>query len=262
MPVITLTTDTGYKDFYVAVIKGGIISRIPDCNIIDITHQIEPFDIQRAAFILKNSYKAFPKGTVHLVGVNAIPEWQQPLVALKADGHFFTGADNGIFSLMELMPELIVELDHKQGNYRSFPAADILKDAACSLALGEDLAGLGNRKDGLFERTMFRPVSEPTVLRGTVIHVDSYGNVITNITRELFDSVGQGRKFQISLRRSDYNIDEISRHYNDVPEGEKLALFGFSGQLEIAMNKGNAAGLLNMRLNDAIRIEFTDDQNS
>ncbi len=262
MPVITLTTDSGYKDFYVAVIKGGIVSRIPGCQIIDISHHIDSFDIQKAAFILKNSYKAFPQGTVHLLGVNAIPGWQQPLVAIKANGHYFTGPDNGIFSLMELMPEIVIELDHKAGIFKSFPAADVLVNASCELAKGTDIATLGKHKDGLYERTMFRPVSEHSFLRGTVIHIDSYGNVITNITRELFDQIGQGRKFQINLRRSDYNIDEISSHYNDVPEGEKLALFGFSGYLEIALNKGNAAGLLNMRLNDALRIEFDDHKDS
>lgn len=261
-PVITLTTDSGYRDFYVAVIKGGIISRLPDCQIIDISHQIESFDIQQAAFILKNSYHVFPQGTVHLLGVNAIPEWQQPLVAIKANGHYFTGPDNGIFSLMELRPEIIIELDHKSSKHKSFPAADLLVDASCKLATGTDIASLGTHKDALYERTMFRPVSEPSVLRGTVIHIDRYGNVITNITREMFEHVGRGRSFQISLRRSDYNIDTISGHYNDVPEGEKLALFGFSGHLEIAMNKGNAAGLLNMRLNDALRIEFDDNTNS
>lgn len=256
MPIITLTTDSGYKDFYVAVIKGSILSRIPTCTIVDVTHHIEAFDIQQTAFILKNAFRSFPEGTVHLVGVNAIPAWQQPLIAVKADGHYFTGADNGIFSLMGLRTEAIVVLDSKTSATPSFPSQDILVNASVALAKGQDIWELGERKESLYERTMFNPVSEPSVLRGSVTHIDSYGNVITNITRELFDRVGQGRKFSISLRRSDYSIDEISAHYNDVPEGEKLALFGFSGQLEIAMNKGNAAGLFNMKLNDAIRIEF------
>lgn len=252
MGIITLTTDSGYKDFYVAVIKGTVLQQLPSIQIIDINHQITPFDIQQSAFVLGNAYHAFPKGTVHFLGVSASPGWQQPLIAMEADGHFFVGGDNGIFSLMNIRPTKIVTLT-KGADQRS---GTVLANAACHLALGKPIEELGPVKESLYERSMFRPVSEPDVLRGTVIYIDNFGNVISNISKEVFEQTRAGRKFQINLKKSDYILDSISRSYNDVPEGEKLALFGNSGNLEISINKGNASGLLNLRLNDPLRIEF------
>lgn len=260
MGVITLTTDLGLKDYYVSSIKGSILTEYKEVTIIDISHEIPPFDIQQAAFILKNAYLNFPKGTVHIIGVNAEASITHPHIAIEMGGQYFIGADNGIFSLLfDRTPDKIVELNIRQDtDILTFPTKDVFVKAACHIARGGTLEVIGTPRKNVYERTMFRPVSEDSVIRGTVIYIDSYKNVISNITQQLFKEVGKNRSFTIFFRKSDYNIDEISKSYNEVPEGEKLALFSSTGYLEIAINKGEASSLLGLRQNDTIRIEFYD----
>jgi len=260
MPIITLTTDLGHKDHYVSSVKGAILTQYPEVHIVDITHEIEPYNIQKAALVLKNAFKNFPEGTVHIIGVNDEASMDTSHMAVKAEGHYFVGADNGIFSLMfEQIPEKIVELNIRQDtDLLTFPTRDVFTKAACHIARGGTLEIIGTVKTKIEERAFFRPVSEPSVIRGTVIYIDRYSNIITNISKQLFKEVGKGRPFSIYLKRSDYVIDELSLSYCDVPEGEKLALFGTTGNLEIAINKGNASGLLGLHQNDTIRIEFHD----
>src|ERR1051326_4797986 len=115
MAIITLTTDLGLKDHYVSAVKGAILSQLPDVNIVDISHLVPTFDIVQAAYILKNAYPNFPPGTVHIIGVNAEASVKTPHIALSVSGHFFIGADNGIFSfLFDRVPDKIVELNIKQ----------------------------------------------------------------------------------------------------------------------------------------------------
>ncbi|MFH1319238.1 MAG: SAM-dependent chlorinase/fluorinase [Bacteroidota bacterium] len=260
MGIITLTTDLGLKDYYLSTIKGAILSQCPDATIVDISHDIDKHDIFQASFVLKNSYTSFPKGSIHIIGINPEAGAEACHLAVNIDGHYFIGADNGIFSLMfDKKPDKIVELNITQDtDYLTFPTKDIFVKAACHIARGGTLEVIGKEKDRFFERTYLKTVVDGSVIRGTVIYVDSYKNIITNITEFLFSKVGKGRNFIILLKHSDYNIDTISRSYNDVPDGEKLALFSSTGFLEIAINKGSASGLLGLKTSDTVRVEFFD----
>ncbi len=257
MGIITLTTDLGHKDFYQAALKGSIISQFPAVRLVDISHDIPPFDIQYAAFVLKNACPYFPKKTVHLIGIDSVFNQDTRYVALLHRGHYFVGADNGIFSLiLDGPPEEAVELNIIQDlKYLHFPLTDIFAKAACILAKGGKLADIGDPVDTVVDRTLVQPVVEKDSLRGSVVFVDSFGNVISNISKELFNNVQRGRNFSLYFRRNE-TIDHMSWHYNDVPEGEKLCLFGISDHLEIAINKGNASGLLGLNKGDIIRLEF------
>jgi S-adenosylmethionine hydrolase len=257
MGVITLTTDLGNQDFYQAALKGSLISKFPEVRLVDISHHIPPFDIQHAAFVLKNAFPYFPKGTVHLIGIDSVFNENNRYLALKYQDHYFVGADNGIFSiLMEDSPAEIVELNILQDlKYLHFPLTDILCKAAAHLAKGLPLAEIGDPYPRLIQRTVIQPVVDQNSLRGSVVYVDSFGNVISNIHKELFNKVQQGRDFTLYFRRNE-TIHHMSWHYNEVPEGEKLCLFGISNYLEIAINKGNASGLLGLKQGDIIRIEF------
>jgi S-adenosyl-L-methionine hydrolase (adenosine-forming) len=268
MPIITLTTDLGLKDFYVSAVKGAIYSQFPEANVVDITHLVPPFDILQASFIVKNAYKNFPKGTVHIIGVNAEPTDKNVHVALYADGHYFIGSDNGIFSLLfDKKPDQIVELNlMSDSDHFIFPTKNLFVKAACHIARGGTLEVIGTAKENVFERSLFRNVPEESVIKGIVIYIDNYENVFTNISKESFKETGKGRPFTIFLKRylntdGDYVIQQISNTYQDVPDGEKLALFSTTGEMEIAINKGNAASLLGLRLGDTIRIEFHDREN-
>lgn len=257
MGIITLTTDLGDTDFYQGALKGSLISLYPDVRLVDITHKIPSFDIQHAAFILSNAYRYFPKKTVHLIGIDSVFNENYRNLALEYDGHFFVGADSGIFSLMfKKKPTAMVELNILQDlKYLHFPLTDIFSKAATHLAKGGNLAEIGDPTHMILDRKLIQPIVEKDVIRGMVIYEDAFGNVITNISKELFNKVQNGRDFTVHFRRNE-TIHQLSWHYNEVPEGEKLCLFGISNYLEIAINKGQANRLLGLKQGDIIRIEF------
>ncbi|MBC7916010.1 MAG: SAM-dependent chlorinase/fluorinase [Pyrinomonadaceae bacterium] len=257
MAIITLTTDLGYKDFYQAALKGSILSLEPNANIIDITHNIAAFNIPQAAFVLKNAFPYFPKGTVHLIGINSVFDENSRYLAVKYNDHYFVGADNGVFSLMfDEPPQAMVELNIMQDlKFLHFPLTDIFAKAASHLANGKNIEGIGISIEELEEKVSLQPVIEKNVIKGSVIYIDSFQNVITNISKDLFSKIQQNRDFILYFRKNE-SISHLSWHYNEVPEGEKLCLFGISNYLEIAINKGNASGLLGLHLGDIVRVEF------
>lgn len=257
MGIITLTTDLGNVDFYQAALKGSLISQFPEVRLVDISHDVPPFDIQNAAFLLRNAYPYFPEGTVHLIGIDSVFNDDARYLALRYQGHYFIGTDNGIFSLMfDEDPDEIVELNLMQDlKYLHFPLTDIFSKAASHLAKGGTLKDIGDPTNRIVERSLIQPVVEKDGLRGSVVYVDSFGNVISNISKELFNLEQKGRDFTVYFRRNE-TINHLSWHYNEVPEGEKLCLFGISDYLEIAINKGNAGKLLGLKTGDIIRVEF------
>ncbi|MBM77405.1 MAG: hypothetical protein CL846_02885 [Crocinitomicaceae bacterium] len=263
---ITLTTDMGLKDYYVATLKGAIYSELPNANIIDITHNITPFDITNAAFVIKNSYKHFPKNTIHVIGIDAEPSEATRHIIVKTHDQYFIGADNGIFSLIfDKQPDGVWEINLKtDGEDFSFPTKNIFIKSACHLARGGLPAVIGNPINKIKSKQLFRPIIEPNSIKGMVSYIDEYGNIITNITKQLFKEIGKSRPFNINLTRSGYSIQKIHSRYGEVPEGERIALFGSSGFLEISINKGvqgsggGASQLFGIGLNDTITIDFKD----
>jgi S-adenosyl-L-methionine hydrolase (adenosine-forming) len=257
MAIITLTTDLGDKDIYQAALKGSILKLLPTVNIVDITHSVAAFNVQQAAFILKNSFYYFPEETVHLIGIDTVYNSDTKYLAVRYKNHYFVGSDNGIFSLMfDSEPEEIVEINIMQDlKFLHFPLADIFVKAACHLAGGGKLDEIGLPIENMEKKMNLQPVVEKNMIKGVVIYIDSFQNVITNITKEFFNKIQQGRQFTLSFKRNE-TINHLSWHYNEVPEGEKLCLFGISDHLEIAINKGNASGLLGLNLGDSVIIDF------
>ncbi len=256
MAIITLISDFGLKDHYVGSVKGVILNQLPNATIIDISHQIEKYNIQGAAFILKETYANFPKKTVHIIGILTENKNTGGYVVVEQDDHFFISADNGIFSLLfDETPKKIIEIPVDSTLNLSFPVRDIFATIACKLAVGAKIESIGKPKDGLLQLLPFRATSMGNIIRGSVVYVDSYENVVTNIDRALFDLVGKGQPFIIELVGGN-QIERISRDYNEVPEGEILALFNSSNHLEIALRKGNISGLLKIELNHPITIRF------
>lgn len=256
MTLVTITSDWGTKDPYLGAVKGALLSKIPDIRIIDISHSIPAFDIEQAAFVIRHVYKQFPEGTIHIVAINTEESDKFAHTLVHYDKQYFIGTDNGIFSLIfEKKPEKIIELSVMQDSgYFTFSTRDRFVNAAVMLAEGKKPEDLGSPKTELVEKIPFKPVISGDVITGHVIYVDNYENMLTNISEKLFKETGKGRKFTITVRTNE--IDRISTSYNDVPPGEILALFSSSGFLEIAMNQGNASGLLGINLKDLVRIEF------
>jgi S-adenosyl-L-methionine hydrolase (adenosine-forming) len=258
MTIITLTTDWGCANHYVGAVKGTLLKLIPGATIIDISHQVPVFDIMQASFVLKNAYPHFPDGTIHLVGVNTEAGLETPHIVVEFRGQFFIGADNGVFSLLfDEQPAQVVELDILQdSDYFTFSTRDVFSRAASMIAGGKALKDIGRPHGELNKRIPFKPVIYPEKIIGKVIFIDNYENVLVNIDKEIFRQVGKSRPFTISFRSPGYAISQIHQAYADVVPGEKLALFGSTGFLEIAINQGKASSLLGLYMNDTVSIEF------
>ncbi|HLW30391.1 MAG TPA: SAM-dependent chlorinase/fluorinase [Brumimicrobium sp.] len=274
MSIITLTTDMGSGDYYVASLKGRILKTLPDVQIVDVSHVVSPFKITQAAYLLKNCMNDFPENTVHVVGVDAEPliNFNQPEESIyptiiKFKGQYFVGADNGFFSLLlgskkaEGMWRLEDVLSRPE--LMNFPTKNILIPAACKIIAGEVFESFCSPVESIRKAITLSPVIDGNTLKGMVSYIDHYGNIITNITKDDFYSIGKNVPFVIYFRQKEYYIDVISLGYNEVPPGEKVAIFNDGGYLEIAINKGTpengggANSLFGLRVNDIIRIEFT-----
>ncbi len=277
MSIITLTTDFGNKDHSVAAVKGAIYSELPEATVVDISHQISPFHIEEGAYIIKNAYKSFPEGTIHIIGIDSELTPENKHIAVLLDGHYFICADNGIISLItsEFKPENLVEIslpDTKQGN---FPTLDIFVRVACHLSRGGKLEVIGKRINETKVLTTTAPVVNQggNQIVGSVIYIDNYGNVVTNVTRIFFESVQKGRNYKITARRVDFStiVNRYSEAINFTVEkskreedGKKIALFNTSHFLELAIYRSNpntygaANTLFGLKYRDTITITFED----
>jgi S-adenosylmethionine hydrolase len=269
MRIITLTTDMGTTDYYVAALKGSILRGNPNTQIIDVSHGVKPFDIVNASYYVQSASRDFPDGTIHIIGVDSEPVINMSSGALPAimlwRNQYFIASDNGIFALLlkEEKPEGFWHIDNVLSNPNAFrfPVKNIFVPAALHLASGSTIDTIASPVEKWRIAHAFNAVIEENLIKGTVIHIDHYGNAITNIHQSLFERFGED-PFTIFFRKRDYYIDQISSAYNDVAPGERLALFNDNGLLEIAINKGATGGaggadaLFGLRINDVVRVEF------
>ncbi|MCH8903661.1 MAG: SAM-dependent chlorinase/fluorinase [Bacteroidetes bacterium] len=257
MAIITLTTDLGLKDYYVGALKAEILRNHREAIIVDITHQVDPFDIFQAAFALQNCYQSFPEDTIHIVGLDTGKNPESYYLLVKKDNQYFLGPDNGLFTIVfSGMPDEIHALTISGGKEVTFPTKDVFAKAACHIANGGDISEISEPIEKIMEKNVLQPVISESVIQGNVIYIDSFQNIIVNIDRDLFERVGQGRTFTIYYHKKE-TIDKISHNYNDVPEGEVACLFGSAGYMEIALNKSAAGNLLGMEIGEQIQVEFS-----
>ena len=266
MNIVTLTSDLGIKDYYLASVKAAALAQIENLHWVDVSHHVPPFDMAKAAFVLKNVWNDFPEGTYHIVGVDC--EWRAhtPYVIVVKDNRYFIGSDNGFFSLLfDGEPADAVYTLNLQGDEDlSFPTKSIFIPVIAKLCGGQNIQDIATEKEDYKRRPSIHPVKEYNNIRGTAIYIDGYGNIITNITRKIFEEEIGNKPFQIILPRGDNELNTISRAYNEVPEGEKLAIFTMGGYLEIAINRGvdgsggGASDLLGIKENDIVRIEIDE----
>lgn len=256
MAVITITSDWGYKDPYLAAVKGCILSRCNSATIIDLSNEITAFDIEQAAYVVRNAFPYFPENTIHIIGINTEASKKTPHLLARYQGHYFIGADNGIFSLLfNEKPEKIIEIDIPQdSDYFTFSARDVFVKVACHIANGGSPDELGAPSEIHSDKTLLLPTPDENSIRGNVIYIDNYENAVTNIPESLFRKVGKNRKFAITFRT--YEIIKISKAYTEVPVTDLLALFGSNGLLQIAINRANAAGLTGLKIRESVRIDF------
>jgi len=273
MAIITLTTDMGLNDHYVASLKGTILSSVENPTIVDISHSVRPFDIAEAAYLLSSCYMNFPDGTIHVIGVDSEPivnfggtEGCFPSILIFEDQYFISN-DNGFFGvfLSDKTPDSFWRMNDVLSNPKIFlfPTKNLLLKMAIELLNGKKINSFAAPFEGYKNGLSPLATSEPNLIRGYILHIDSYGNAITNVHRSLFDRFGKDTPFIMYFKKESYFIDEISDSYNQVPEGEKVAIFNENDYLEIAINRGandgagGAEQLLGLNVKDMIRIEFT-----
>ncbi len=252
MPIITFITDFGLKDPYIAMMKGRILSIHSGINCVDITHDIECGDIQTASLILKESYQYFPKGSVHLVVVDPTVGSKRRAIFSYHCGHFFVGPDNGVLS-----PTLseVFKIRKKTGTVsNTFEGRDVLAPVAAHLAIGEDPESLGVRIDDPVRIGLPIPEVEEDRIIGEIIHIDNFGNLISNIEGDLIP------KGDIEIEIKGNKINGLSRSYKEGKDGRLIGLInaGF-GMLEVSLYKGSAASFLNCNKGGRIVIRRKDE---
>ena len=262
MAILTLTTDLGTRDHYVAAIKGSILSLSPAATIVDISHNIPSFDFYKAAYIVKNSFYYFPEKTVHLIGVTPFSTKTHSYIAADYKNHFFIGSDSGMFSAIFDAPaqQLIRITGIENTRLKTFSVLDLPIKAAAKLLNGAKLSELGEKIEKFNEKNFLTPFVSNDSIDGYVTHVDKFENLITDIDMKLFYETGKNRTFNISFKK--YDLGEINTHYEEVIPGELVGFFNFQGFLEIAINYGKASTLMHFVRGDKIKIIFDAATNS
>ncbi len=233
------------------------MQQVPNAQIVDISHEIESYNIVQAAFLFKHAWSAFPQGSIHILSVNDFADAEQGFLAFEQDGHYFIGPNNGLFSLVfDLPPAQCFQIEMDQQLDTRFPLAAIYGHAASHLAQDFPPGGLGTAVDHWTERLSLQPVIGPSHIRGSVVYIDHFDNVVLNISQDLFEEVGRGRPFELFFKRHN-PITVLCHHYRDVPVGETLCRFNSAYVLEIAINMGKAASLLGLKEEDTVQIDFS-----
>lgn len=277
MAIITLTTDFGEKDHFAGAVKGAIYSEMLDAKIVDISHSVSPFSVPEAAYIILNAYSSFPKGTIHLIGIDSELTPETNHIAVKLDGHYFICANNGIMSMIcsEITPEKIVDINIHSNIQSSFAVLDVFVKVACHIARGGTLEVIGKVINKIRPIKNLLPFvnDEMTQIIGSVIYIDNYGNVISNITRKFFDTYHKQRKYEVLARNTKFQT--IFNNYSDFIDfetpikqrfdlGRKMVVFNSSNYLEVSIYKGNtldgsASSLFGLKMGDTITINFFKD---
>ena len=246
--LITLTSDIGRKDYMLGAVKGLLLKANYDFRIADITHEISPFNFPQAAYICSNAVKYFPDNTFHIILVNLFDKRPDHLLLAYHNNQYYACADNGLLTMiLGSKPEKVAAiLLDKTVQKDTLYCVSVFAKAIADVVAGKTLEQLGDTSINIVEKNPLKPMLGPNWMEGQIIFIDNFENVVVNITREEFEEQRKGRSFKIIFKRDEV-IEKMSETYADVAEGDKLAIFNAAGYLEIAINKGNAAGLFGLQ---------------
>jgi S-adenosyl-L-methionine hydrolase (adenosine-forming) len=255
MAVITLTTEWKPDDIYWGIIKGKLSSRSSGTPILDNAGNIPAFNIAHAAFIIRNTYSNYPRGSVHIICVHSEARKDQDYLLVRAKDHFFVGTDNGIFNLiLNTEPDEVIKLDHRETS----DELEVFANAASDIISGKKPSELGVAVKTLSEKVPLRATIDKDVIIGSIIFIDSYGNAISNITREVFYRVFENKSYRILIQSNKNYTDHISERYSDEPIGDLLARFNQLDLLEIAINGADVSELLSLETGSVLRIDVAN----
>lgn len=248
MAIITLTTDIGQQDYLVAAVKGQLYSRSENITIVDVSHQLSSFNYPQAAYFCDSAFQHFPQGTFHVILVNMFEAKPSQMLLAYHNGQYIACADNGLLTMIiDGKPEKVIGLPLPE-NVRptTLTCTQVIANAIWQIMEGTPMEETGNLQVEIVEKIRLKYVTSPTTMEGQILYIDNFENVIVNIKRQDFEKERNNRKFKIVFKRDEV-IDSISDSYACVPQGEKVAFFNSSDYLEIAVNKGNAAGLFGLK---------------
>tara|TARA_A100001015_G_scaffold306308_1_gene400382 strand:- start:86 stop:913 length:828 start_codon:yes stop_codon:yes gene_type:complete len=275
MAIITLTTDYGNKDYSVSSLKAKLISNLDNIRIVDISHDISPFNLSEAGYVLEGAFRDFPKGTIHILSVDSELTPENKHIAILYEGNFFIGANNGVFSLIfkDKKPDQIVEINIHSNYNNNISADELFVKVASHIKRSGPLNVVGTEIKKIKEITNLRPVinKEINQILGSVIYIDNYGNVVTNITEKLFKEISKTRPFIINARNVKFS--KIYKNYSDAidfslekkdreEDGKKIAIFNNLGYLQLSIYRsnpqtvGSASTLFGLNYRDVVSVQF------
>jgi S-adenosyl-L-methionine hydrolase (adenosine-forming) len=257
VPIITLLTDFGLEDPYVASMKGVILEICPAARLVDISHLVPPQDVRTGAFMLASAYRDFPSGTIHLAVIDPGVGSSRRGLATKLNRGCLVGPDNGLFSLVlrEESGWEAYSLEHpvywRPTVSPTFHGRDIFAPVAAHLAMGLPVQALGPPCTPEIPAWADATVTGEEI-EGEIIHIDHFGNAVTNVSRETFERFAAG--VAVAVLAGDRTITAITATYADADVGRLIVLIGSSDRLEIAVNQGNAAMNIGLRRGDLVRV--------
>ena len=250
MPVVTLSTDIGQSDYVIGAIKGQLLQAAPYVSLIDITHQLISNNYLHAAYVCTNAFSFYPAGTFHFVIINLFERRPEHLLLAKYKDQIIVCPDNGILTMIvgEKPPCVSAISIKKQAALGVLNCTAAFADMLKAIDGGASVDEIGKPISNIEEKYPFRSTVGPDWIDSQIIFIDQFENVVINLTKDEFEEHRKGRKFKIVLpTRNDGGIEEISENYASVEQGERLAWFNSAGYLELAINKGNLAGLFGLR---------------
>jgi len=249
MPALTLSTDIGQTDYLAGAIKGQLITAVPNGTVVDITHQLSPFNYQQSAYICKNAFKYFPPGTFHIVLINFFETAPTHILLVELNGQYIICPDNGIITMITgIKPSEIFAIStNTNGKATLLQCTQVIAETIKKLVNGATIDSVAGTVNLIDEKYPMRSASGPDWIESQIIFIDNFENVVVNLTQQEFEELRKNRKFRIVLMRNSEFIEKISDHYAAVQPGENMAWFNSAGYLEIAINKGNVAGLFGLQ---------------
>ncbi len=253
MPIITFISDFGLTDHYVASVEASILKYNQNNKVVNISHEIKKYDLSHAAYVFKNVYQEFPKGSVHIIAVND-SDYKNDIILFQINNQFIITFDSGIISLLDPNENIsVIKLEGKI--FPSFPEK-LMGEIASKLASGINYTSLGNPFKNFRQFSNMEVKISNNEIIGYSIRIDHYGNIITNIKKSDFNKVLTKNSGNFEINLGIDKITLISNSYNEVDIADLFAIFNYNDNLEIGMNKGNASELLGIKNHTKIPIKF------
>ena len=262
-PLITLTTDWGYNDFFSGMVKGRLYSSIPNVQVVDITHGLEPFQLARAIFAVRHACMGFPSGTIHIIDATAAHDDTAPYILVEYLQQYYICADNGlpsaVFSDHPFRAVAIGVVEYNHDDFRTFAAYHIYCPVATQLALGASLSDIGAPIEAFCPYMPIHYIQTSNLLKLYIAYIDSYGNAILNISHQEFENIRAERKFEMQVH--EVSLSQVDRAYSAASSAGRgraalLLTVSATGYLQIAMRQYSAEQYFGLRMHESITVRF------